>query len=303
MKFFKVFIVFTLLGFSIVYANDRSIVTKMGKVEIQTVNEYEHWLTFNDKRMQKFEERYVSFKEHYGGSRKSIIILSLDTGTSMVKPEYAVIEIKDGRLHLSNRVISYDYTFKVTKATNKKIIMDIGLSDSGNKRIATYKDGKITVREQTNYNAIASIDEIEAQKRAIHAHLPSFFMSESRLEGDMGIEAADGTIEVYKKDNFDVKYAKLTLLSDGTTNNMELYFKDNKLFYAQENIQYSAEFARSAGLNPADAKDMNKYYFFNAKLAKVEKNAQEIPKQNLGHFEHYITKIANAIIDRNVCDN
>lgn len=303
MKFFKMFIVFSVLGFSILYANDRSIVTKIGKVEIQTVNAYEHWLTFKGKRIEKFEERYVSFKEHYGGSRKSIIILSIDTGTSMVKPEYAVIEIQDGKLHLSNRVISYDYTFKVMKATSKKIIMDVGLSDSGNKRIATYRDGKITVREQTNYNAIASIDEIEAQKRAIHAHLPSFFMSESRLEADMGIEAADGTIEVYKKDNFDVKYAKLTLLSDGTTNNMELYFKDNKLFYAQENIQYSAQLARSAGLNPADAKDINKYYFFNAKLAEVEKNGQKISKQNLGHFEDYITKIANAIIERNTCDN
>lgn len=275
----------------------------MGKVEIQTVNEYEHWLIFKGKRMQKFEERYVSFKEHYGGSSKSIIILSLDTGTSMVKPEYAVIEIKNGKLHLSNRIISYDYTFKVTKATNKKIIMDVGLSDSGNKRIATYRDGKITVSQQTNYNTIASMDEIEAQKRAIHAHLPSFFMSESRLEGDMGIEAADGTIEVYKKDNFDVKYAKLTLLSDGTTNNMELYFKDNKLFYAQESIEYSAKLARLAGVDPVDAKDINKYYFFNATLAKVEKNGKSIAKKNLGNFETYITKIANTIIDRNICDN
>jgi hypothetical protein len=282
-------------------ANDSFISTKMGNVEIQKVHEYEHWLLFNGKRIEKFEERYVNFKEHYEGSTKSIIVLSIDTGTSMIKPEYAIIEIRNGNISVSNRVISYDYTFKVTKATSKKIIMDLGLSADGNKRTATYQNGKIKVLEaQPKFNATTSMADIEAQKRTIHANLNSFFRNEHRLEG-YPIEANDGNLVIYKKDNFDVKYVEATLYTDGTTNKMKLYFKDNKPFYVEESLSYSAAMAQAAGI-PANQKDIKKYYFTNHKLSRYEDNSGTTKTTALEHHETYIMKIANAIVNRNVCD-
>lgn len=283
------------------YAGEKLITTKMGKVEIQKVHEYEHWLLFNGKRIQKFEERYVTFKQHYESSSKTIIILNIDTGTSMVKPEYAIIELRGGNIYVSNRIISYDYTFKIIKATTKKIIMNVGLSDNGAKRIATYKNGKISVAEKfKKFNAITSKADIATQKRAIHAHLGSFIRNEDRLEG-YDIEASDGNLVIYKKDNFDVKYVQATLYTDGTTNKMKLYFKDNKAFYAQENFTYSAAFAEAAGV-PASQNDIKEYYFFNGKLARVEDNSGYVATSDLGYQEKYINKIANAIVNRNVCD-
>ncbi|MBN2823844.1 MAG: hypothetical protein JXQ76_00855 [Campylobacterales bacterium] len=303
MKLVEMIMMLFALTLSIHADNENFIQTKMGSVAIESPSEYEHWLNFNGKRIQKFEDRYVSLKEHYEGANKVIIVLNLDNGTSLVKPEYAIIEIINGNITVSNRVIAYDYTFKVIKATNKKLIIDVGLSDNGSKRTATYENGKITVHEERpKFNAIDNTQTIEAQKQAIHAHLNSFFRSENRLEGDMGIEAADGNIVVYKKDNFDVRYAEVTLYNDGTTSIQKYYFKDNKPFYVEESITYSAEFAALAGV-PASQNDIKKYYFFNGKMARYEDNSGRVETSNLAHREEYIMNIANAIIQRNTCDS
>jgi len=301
MRAFKLIAIILALWISVL-ASDTFISTKMGNVEMQKVHEYEHWLVFNGKRIQKFEERYVDFKQHYEGSNKSIVILHIDTGTSLVKPEYAVIEIANGKLKISNRVVSYDYTFKVIKATSKKIIMDIGLSADGNARTATYQNGKITVVEtQPKFNATLLVQDIEAKKRAIHAHLNSYFRDAHSLEG-YDIQAADGNLVIYKKDNFNLKYVQATLYSDGTTNEVQIYFKDNKPFYAQESFTYSRDFAQSVGV-PANQNDIKKYYFTHDKLVRYEDNSGYVATTNLAHHKTYINKIANAIIQRNTCDN
>jgi len=208
-------VVVTMMWLSLLaFGGEKFIHTKMGDVKIQKVHDYEHWLVFNGKRIQKFEERYVTFQDQYAGSTKTIIILNIDTGTAMVKPEYAIIEIANGNIHLSNRIISYDYTFKVLKATSKKIVMDVGLSTEGAKRTAIYQDGKITeVENKPTFNSNTSVADIEAQKKAILANLNSLFQSESRIEGGMDIPADDGNMIVYKKDNFTLRYAELTLFS------------------------------------------------------------------------------------------
>lgn len=301
MKLFKLLII-TISMTLWLFGGDKFIASKMGDISIESVNEYEHWLIYQGKRIQKFEERYVTFNQHFEGESKVIVILNLDTGTSLVKPEYAIIEIANGDIRVSNRVISYDYTFKITKATSKKVVMDVGLSPDGIKRTAIYQNGKITVQEaQPKFNATTSMGDIEAQKRAILANLNSFFSSENRLEGDLGIDADDGSITVYKKDNFDVRYAKLMRYNnDGVTSKEHYYFKDNKPFYVETTTTYTPEFAASAGI-PASQKDIKKYYFTNDKLTRYEENGQ-VNTSHIANREQYIMKIANAIVNQNTCD-